>query len=103
MTPELSIDVIRTGVQAVDCGVKSEESIACEPLKDFCLFDIVNDPCEYNNLAHQKPDVVQDLLSLLNWYNGTAVEPLNTPPDPLSNPKYWNYTYTNWVDFLPLE
>lgn len=102
MAPELYIDRKRSGVQ-VDCGVRSPEMIACEPLRDFCLFDIDNDPCEFNNLASQKPDVVQHLLDLLNWYNRTALVPLNTPPDPLSNPKFWNYTYTNWVDFLPLD
>ena len=84
----------------VVCGDKPSTAIPCLPLKAPCLFDISQDPCEYNNLASQKPDMLNELLDLLDWYNSTAVAPLNTPGDPLSNPKYWDYTFTNWVDFL---
>lgn len=84
----------------VVCNKKPENAQLCQPLVSPCLFDIEKDPCEYNNLAGKIPGVVQDLLDLLNWYNSTAVPPINTPPDSLSNPKFWNYTFTNWVDFL---
>ncbi len=84
----------------VVCGEKSPDAIPCLPLIAPCLFDIERDPCEYNNLAGKLPDITEELLNLLNRYNSTAVTPLNTPPDPMSNPKYWNYTYTNWADFL---
>ena len=99
MVPQISAYKKPNGIQ-VDCGTTPQPMIPCEPLVDVCLFDIVNDPCEQRNLASQRPDVVQELLDLLNWYNSTAVTPLNTRLDPLSNPKYWNYTYTNWVDLL---
>ena len=84
----------------VICGEKPPDAIPCLPLKAPCLFDIERDPCEYNNLAEKFPDNLKDLISLLNWYNSTAVAALNTPPDPMSNPKYWGYTYTNWADFV---
>lgn len=36
----------------VHCGQKpANASTNCQPLKEVCLFDIKNDPCEYNNLA----------------------------------------------------
>ncbi|KAK4017979.1 hypothetical protein OUZ56_000052 [Daphnia magna] len=83
----------------IKCGERPVDAHACLPLDAPCLFDIDQDPCEYNNLAEKLPHIANDLLDLLNWYNATAVAPLNTQPDPMSNPKYWNYTFTNWVDF----
>ena len=84
----------------VICGEKPSSANPCYPLQAPCLFDISKDPCEYNNLALLEPRLVTDLLELLEWYNSTAVKPLNTPSDPLFNPKYWDYTLTNWVDFF---
>lgn len=83
----------------IKCGERSVDSHPCLPLDAPCLFDIDQDPCEYNNLAEKLPHIAKDLLNLLNWYNATAVAPLNTLPDPMSNPKYWNYTFTNWADY----
>lgn len=82
----------------VDCGPRLQRADACEPLKSPCLFDIVQDPCELNNLASNEPATVEQLVNLLDRFNATAVAPLNRPPDPLSNPKYWKYTFTNWGD-----
>nr|CAH0102563.1 unnamed protein product [Daphnia galeata] len=84
----------------VSCGERPVDAHPCLPLDAPCLFNIEQDPCEYNNLAEKFPNITEDLVSLLNWYNATAVTPLNTPPDPMSNPKYWNYTFTNWADFV---
>lgn len=84
----------------INCSGKPSDINPCLPLKAPCLFDIEQDPCEYNNLAEKMPEVTRDLLVLLSWYNSTAVAPLNTSPDPMSNPKYWNYTFTNWADYL---
>lgn len=84
----------------VICRERPPEAIDCAPLRSPCLFNIEEDPCEYNNLAEKYPEVVEDMLNLLDLYNSTAVEPLNTPPDPASNPKYWGYAYTNWVDYI---
>lgn len=85
----------------VNCGKRSPTTaVECLPLEAPCLFDIRKDPCEFDNLAARRPELVRELLDLLHWYNSTAVPPLNTPADPLSNPKFWNYTYTNWVDYI---
>ena len=92
------IPEIRRQVEVV-CG-KPPPTATCFPLRNPCLFDIREDPCEYHNLADSSPQVVQELLHLLHRFNETAVPPLNTQSDPRSNPKYWNYTYTNWADYV---
>ena len=88
----------------VDCGVKSADAVACLPLNGRpCLFDLENDPCEYDNLAEKLPQVVLEMLDLLNVYNRTVIPPLNgnklVTEDPNANPKYWNCTINNWTDF----
>jgi len=43
-----------------------------------CLFDLVNDPCEYTNVISSYPDVAQYLRSRLIYYNSSQVDPLTT-------------------------
>lgn len=45
--------------------------------------------------------ILENLLNTLDKYNQTAVPPGNRPLDPKGNPKFWNYTWTNFGDFLP--
>lgn len=42
----------------VHCGPKpANASISCLPMKEYCLFDIEEDPCEYYNKAYILPSV----------------------------------------------
>ena len=70
---------------------------------EYCLFNIEKDPCEFNNLAKSRPDIVKQLQQLLAQYKETAVTPRNVPKDPRGQPKHWHYTWTNWMDFLDKE
>ena len=36
----------------------------------------------------------------LEMYNSTAVPPGNRPIDPRGDPKYFDYTWTNWMDYV---
>nr|CAD7420141.1 unnamed protein product [Timema poppensis] len=76
------------------------DSIPCNGTSGVpCLYNVVDDPCEVINLADLYPEKVEELLVLLRQYNETYVQPVNTGADPTSNPKYWNYTWTNWKDY----
>ncbi|XP_054713247.1 arylsulfatase B-like [Uloborus diversus] len=84
----------------INCGPKpTNASESCKPAEKPCLFDIQDDPCEYNNIASMKPKILAKLLKTLSKYNKTAVSPGNKPVDPRSNPKYHNYEWINWMDF----
>lgn len=50
------------------------------------------------NEAENKKQILKDLIKSLRNY--VPVTPLNKPIDPRSNPKYWNYTWTNWMDYV---
>ena len=69
----------------------------CHPLKEPCLFNIQNDPCEKNNIAQEYPQIVKELLTLMKQYNATAVIPNNTPDDPKCDPALHEYRWDSWV------
>ncbi|XP_065345830.1 arylsulfatase B-like [Cloeon dipterum] len=77
-----------------------DDRFICKPLEgEDCLFDLSQDPCEAINLARKYPHIVNHLKSLLATCNETAVQPRNQVGDPLSNPKFWRYEWTNWKDY----
>ena len=81
----------------VKCGPVPPKS-TCHPLKEPCLFNIVEDPCEYNNLAHSHPEILERLTTVLEAYNATAVPPKNCPLDPKADPKLHDNVWTWWAD-----
>jgi len=92
-----NFDIIDAAI--IDCGPKPENaSFNCKPDIQLCLYDITNDPCEYNNVAHRFPDVVQLLWNKLLAFNMTAVEPGTQPNDPNADPKLHNYAWSPWQD-----
>ncbi|KAM7305582.1 arylsulfatase B [Ixodes scapularis] len=82
---------------SVDCGER-DPSKACASEKSPCLFDLSKDPCEYNDVAGQNPEVVEQLLEKLARYEATAVKPENLPGDPRSNPSLHNNVWVSWDD-----
>ena len=90
-------DVLRLrNTASVSCGAQSNTT--CVGPKTLCLFNVKQDPCELDNLSDKYPLQVSALQELLERYNSTVVPALNKEADPRSNPKYWNYTWTNWMD-----
>ncbi|KAL5289186.1 hypothetical protein ACFFRR_009396 [Megaselia abdita] len=73
---------------------------ACNSIKEPCLYNIKNDPCELNNLAKDFPDILRDLLDKMENINKTALPPGNKPIDPRADPRYWSNTWTDFGDFI---
>ncbi|XP_044076396.1 arylsulfatase I-like [Siniperca chuatsi] len=66
--------------------------------KNVWLFNITADPCERRDLADQRPDVVQQLMARLAYYNQTAVPVYFPPDDPRANPSRHSGAWVPWVD-----
>ncbi|XP_042283646.1 arylsulfatase I-like [Thunnus albacares] len=66
--------------------------------KNVWLFNITGDPYERQDLADQRPDVVQRLLARLAYYNQTAVPVYFPPDDPRANPSEHGGAWVPWVD-----
>ncbi|XP_077989285.1 arylsulfatase B-like [Glandiceps talaboti] len=83
----------------IDCGQKPVHAFEnCKPIEKPCLFDISKDPCEFNNLADTYPDILKQLLSVLDKYIATAVEPMFPNNDPAADPIKHNGAWVSWVD-----
>ncbi|XP_068590886.1 arylsulfatase I-like [Cebidichthys violaceus] len=67
-------------------------------LKNVWLFNITADPCERQDLADQRPDVVQRLMARLAYYNQTAVPVYFPPDDPLADPSLHRGAWVPWVE-----
>ncbi|XP_026230608.1 arylsulfatase I-like [Anabas testudineus] len=66
--------------------------------KHVWLFNITADPYERQDLADQRPDVVQQLLARLAYYNQTAVPVYFPPDDPRANPSRHSGAWAPWVE-----
>ncbi|XP_015239191.1 PREDICTED: arylsulfatase I-like isoform X1 [Cyprinodon variegatus] len=66
--------------------------------KNIWLFNITADPFERQDLADQRPDVVQQLLARLAYYNQTAVPVYFPPDDPRANPSRHGEAWVPWAD-----
>ncbi|XP_053671026.1 arylsulfatase B-like [Anopheles nili] len=87
-------------------SIKCPESIneiPCEPLKQPCLFNILDDPCERRNLAHEHPEILNDLQSDVLLYKSQSARPRNQPADARSDPALYNFTWTWWQDEIDAQ
>lgn len=81
----------------IDCATPPVNyTTNCEPRKAPCLFHIPTDPCEYNNIATNNPEIVQNLIRRIDEYASGAVKPVNKPPDKAANPIYHGGVWTPW-------
>ncbi|KAG0418539.1 hypothetical protein HPB47_004775 [Ixodes persulcatus] len=85
----------------VKCG-RRDKSKPCAPTLAPCLFDLSEDPCEYNNVAEQHSEVVRRLLGKLAVYRATSWSPGNVPEDPRADPALHNDAWVSWGDVYPL-
>ncbi|KAL3843144.1 hypothetical protein ACJMK2_021096 [Sinanodonta woodiana] len=69
-----------------------EAIISSEP--QYQLFDIANDPTEHFDISKKYPEVVNQMKQRLSEYKKSLVPANYPPPDPKSNPKYHNGTWS---------
>ncbi|XP_015374155.1 PREDICTED: arylsulfatase B-like [Diuraphis noxia] len=67
------------------------------PAGEACLFDLVADPCETNNVAKKYVAVSGQLYEALKYYRRLLVPQTNRPFDPAANPARFNNTWTSWT------
>lgn len=97
--PQLKFEDVR--VLRSEATVKCDENkfaVKCNPLQKPCLFNIIEDPCEQNNLANSHPLKVEFLVSKLNKHFEKIVPSMRRPSDPNCDPGRFNNTWTWWQD-----
>lgn len=81
----------------------NRETKICNPLEKPCLFNLLEDPCEMNNLANVESEKLLELSKLIDKYSADSVWPRNQPADSRCNPGDFNDTWTWWWDELGIE
>ncbi|XP_055627337.1 arylsulfatase B-like isoform X2 [Toxorhynchites rutilus septentrionalis] len=82
----------------INCGRRPAETNDCNPLIRPCLFDVINDPCELNDISHKYPGKLQELAAIVELYRSKAVKPRNKPADPAANPANFGGIWTWWMN-----
>lgn len=75
-----------------------DHPLFCGDSKTVCLFNIMEDPCEFFDHAEKYPEIVERLSTLLQEYEKSMVPPLNKPSDERSDPIHHNGTWVSWDD-----
>ena len=82
---------------SVNCNGKQPSSVdGSQCTKNYCLFNIAEDPCEYSDVASKYPDKVEELTKTLQSFQASAVEagtsgPCNPITVKLDGIMVWTY------------
>ncbi|KAK9508587.1 hypothetical protein O3M35_006116 [Rhynocoris fuscipes] len=91
--------IIRLRNQAKITCNKSKDRRQCDARKSPCLFNIREDPCETNNIIAKNNKIVNEIERKLRGYRRTMIPPGNKRTESIANPKNYNNTWVNWVDY----
>ncbi|KAL3272013.1 hypothetical protein HHI36_022479 [Cryptolaemus montrouzieri] len=77
---------------------KNRENV--EICKGFCLFDLLEDPCETENLIEDetKQEIVSGLKARISEFWKQLIPQTNKPVDVNSDPAKYNGTWCTWLD-----
>jgi arylsulfatase B len=103
--PPMSSEVIlRMRIESTVKCSENTKALKCDPMKAPCLFNIVDDPCEQNNLADSHQGRVEFLRWRIGIHAATIVPSRRRPTDPNCDPANFNYTWSWWQeDELPAQ
>ena len=88
----------------VHCGRKPRNALRnCKVNRTPCLYNITADPCEYHNLAAERPEALQAMLARVEEYRQSMVPPRDKPGDvwalPILNGGLWGpWVWGPWVN-----
>lgn len=69
---------------------------SCDLNKSPCLFNILEDPCEQNNLAELYPEKLEELMGNLQSHLSNSIPDVYKDGDPNCDPNNFNYTWSWW-------
>ncbi|XP_049517373.1 arylsulfatase I-like isoform X4 [Dermacentor silvarum] len=85
----------------VKCGKRNSSTAPCDSTLAPCLYDINADPCEYNDIANENPEIVRQLQARISAYKKGALKPVNLDQDPSAFPHNHGGAWVSWKDKLP--
>jgi arylsulfatase B len=88
------INLIRSSAK-IRCG-NLKTKTPCSLQNGPCLFDIINDPCEENNIANERADILRKMQDMFEKKISDRVPPRLQPTDYNSDPMFFDYTWNWW-------
>ncbi|XP_066922224.1 arylsulfatase B-like [Clytia hemisphaerica] len=79
----------------IKCGHKPDKTTHCN--ETHCLFNLHNDPCEYNDVSSQYPEIYQQMKKKLEDYKKGMVPNRNKPGDKMADPKLHSGVWGPWI------
>ncbi|XP_050061914.1 arylsulfatase B-like isoform X2 [Aphis gossypii] len=65
----------------------------------YCLFDTVQDPCEYRNVAEQNPQMLDQMIDMLKQFKGEMkMQAPKRITDPDANPSRFSGYWEPWLE-----
>ncbi|KAL1455069.1 hypothetical protein WDU94_009189 [Cyamophila willieti] len=91
------VDQLRTKAR-IDCVERAPVETNC--MDKYCLYNIIQDPCEYQNKANENPEMVEQLKTLLDRYKrdkeNITVQIFSF--EEIANPIYWHGYWSPWKE-----
>lgn len=91
------ITAARSLLESSNCRYSLPIDLNCKP----CLFDLANDPCETENIADQKSDIVNYLSDKVERFWSELIPQQNKPFDVNSDPAKFGFVWSSWLDDVP--
>lgn len=83
----------------ISCNEVKNPLSPCNSSEKPCLFHIINDPCERNNLADFHPEITASLMQKLEALKKSAMPTRRTgKSDERCDPSNFNGTWNWWID-----
>lgn len=76
----------------------SDPNSRYECFDEYCLFDIQQDPCEYQNLAKHNQQILNITIDLLKQFKKEMIKQNIPDIDPNADPRYFNGYWDNWME-----
>lgn len=98
--PQLNLETMKTmrDEATVKCGNVNRNAVKCDPRTAPCLFNILEDPCEKNNLVDVQTDQLEILLSILSVHIENMIPSRRRYTDPNCDPSHFNGTWSWWQE-----
>ncbi|XP_067935377.1 arylsulfatase B-like [Watersipora subatra] len=81
----------------IKCGVQDLSLPDCTEATSPCLYNIAQDPCEFNNIASKHPTIVGSMVGRLMEIARKSQAPRNCPVDKWSAPTYHGDVWVPWI------
>jgi len=82
----------------VKCAERNESLIACNHTTSPCLFNVIEDPCEFNNIAEENPQLLKSMMKKMLDFAQVSQAPRNCPTEKRSAPVYHGRAWVPWIE-----